>query len=137
MKKTGFKRERIFMNKEAIISKKAPEPIGPYSQAIKANGFIFVSGCIPVTPDTNTVVKETKEATRLVFSNLSSILEAAGSDLSKLVKVTVFLSDMSIFQEVNQVYSEIVKEPFPARTTVAVKELPRSVCIEVDAIAVL
>lgn len=96
-----------------------------------------MSGCIPVTPDTNTVVKETKEATRLVFSNLSNILEASGSDLSKLVKVTVFLSDMSIFQEVNQVYSEIVKKPFPARTTVAVKELPRSVCIEVDAIAVL
>lgn len=125
------------MNKEAIISKKAPEPIGPYSQAIKANGFIFVSGCIPLVPGTNEEVKDVKEATRLVFSNLRNILEAGGSDLSKLVKVTVFLSDMSIFQEVNQVYSEIVKEPFPARTTVAVKELPRSVCIEIDAIAII
>jgi 2-iminobutanoate/2-iminopropanoate deaminase len=123
------------MKKQIINTKKAPEPIGPYSQAIKANGFIFVSGCIPVMPDTNTVVTDIKEAAKLVFSNLKNILEAGGSDMSKLVKTTIFLSDVSSFQEVNQIYSEYVKEPFPARTTVAVKELPRSVRLEVDAIA--
>jgi 2-iminobutanoate/2-iminopropanoate deaminase len=123
------------MKKQIINTKKAPEPVGPYSQAIKANGFIFVSGCIPVTPDTNTVVTDVKEAAKLVFSNLKNILEAGGSDLTKLVKTTIFLSDNSMFKEVNQIYSEFVKEPFPARTTVAVKELPRLVCLEVDAIA--
>jgi 2-iminobutanoate/2-iminopropanoate deaminase len=123
------------MKKQIINTKKAPEPIGPYSQAIKANGFIFVSGCIPVMPDTNTVATDIKEAAKLVFSNLKNILEAGGSDMSKLVKTTIFLSDISMFKEVNQIYSEFVKEPFPARTTVAVKELPRSVCLEVDAIA--
>jgi 2-iminobutanoate/2-iminopropanoate deaminase len=123
------------MKKEIIRTKNAPATIGPYSQAVKANGFIFVSGCIPLTPDTNEIVSDLKQATGLVFSNLKNILEAGGSDLSKLVKVTIFLSDMSVFQEVNKIYSGFVTEPFPARTTVAVKELPRSVCIEVDAIA--
>lgn len=123
------------METEIINTKNAPAPIGPYSQAVKANGFIFVSGCIPIEPDTNKIISDVKQAAKVVFSNLKNILEAGGSDLSKLVKITIFLSDMAGFQEVNQVYSTFVKEPFPARTTVSVKELPKSVCLEVDAIA--
>ncbi|MFH0976722.1 MAG: Rid family detoxifying hydrolase [Spirochaetota bacterium] len=123
------------MKKEIINTNNAPAPVGPYSQAVKANGFIFVSGCIPLTPDTNEIVSDVKEAARLVFSNLKNILEAGGSDFSKVVKVTIFLSDMSMFQEVNKIYSEFAVEPFPARSTIAVKELPGSVCIEADAIA--
>lgn len=123
------------MKPKIINTKNAPAPIGPYSQAVKANGFIFVSGCIPIKTDTNELVSDLKEASKLVFSNLKNILEAGGSDMSKIVKTTIYLSDMSYFQEVNQIYSMFVKEPYPARTTVAVKELPRSACLEVDAIA--
>jgi 2-iminobutanoate/2-iminopropanoate deaminase len=123
------------MKKQTIKIKNAPDPVGPYSQAVKANGFIFVSGCIPMKPDTNEIVTDMKEAAKLVFLNLKNILEAGGSDLSKLVKVTIFLTNIAEFPVVNQIYSDLIKEPFPARTTVAVKELPRSVCLEVDAIA--
>ncbi len=125
------------MKPEIINTKNAPAPIGPYSQAVKANGFIFVSGCIPVKPDTNELVGDIKEASKLVFLNLKNILEAGGSNMSKIVKTTIYLSDMSHFQEVNLVYSTFVKEPYPARTTVAVKELPKSACLEVDAIALV
>jgi 2-iminobutanoate/2-iminopropanoate deaminase len=123
------------MKREIINTKNAPAPIGPYSQAVKANGFIFVSGCIPIKPDTNELVSNVKEASKTVFTNLKNILEAGGSDIGKMVKITIFLSDIADFQEVNQIYSTFVKEPFPARTTVAVKDLPKSVCLEVDAIA--
>jgi 2-iminobutanoate/2-iminopropanoate deaminase len=125
------------MKREIINTKNAPAPIGPYSQAVKANGFIFVSGCIPIKPDTNELVSDVKEASKTVFTNLNNILEAGGSDIGNIVKITIFLSDMANFQEVNQIYSTFVKEPFPARTTVAVKDLPRSVCLEVDAIAIV
>ena len=129
-----FKKEYL-MDRHIIKTNKAPEPIGPYSQAVKANGFIFVSGCIPVKPQTNEVVGEIKEASKLVFTNLKNILEAGSSGMDKIVKVTIYLTDIASFQEVNQIYSEFVKDPYPARSTVAVKELPRSVCLEVDAIA--
>ena len=124
------------MDSQIIKTNNAPEPIGPYSQAVKSNGFIFVSGCIPVKPDTNEVAGDIKEAARLVFTNLKNILEAGGSGMDQIVKVTIYLTDIASFQEVNQIYSEFVKKPYPARTAVAVKELPRSVCLEVDATAI-
>jgi 2-iminobutanoate/2-iminopropanoate deaminase len=125
------------MKPEIIDTKNAPAPIGPYSQAVKANGFIFVSGCIPIKPETNEIVTEVKEAAKAAFTNLKHILEAGGSGMDRIVKTTIYLSDMSYFQEVNQIYSIFVKEPYPARTTVAVKELPKSSCLEVDAIALV
>ncbi len=109
---------------------------GPYSQAIKANGFIFVSGCIPQNPQTHQIIKgNIKEATKLALTNLESVLKAGNSELTKIVKVNIYLSDMSLYHDVNQVYEEVIETPFPARTTVAVKDLPMSVDLEIEAIA--
>lgn len=123
--------------KKAILTKKAPEPIGPYSQAIQANGFVFCSGQIPLDPSTGQVpVTDIEGQTRRVLDNLKMVLEAAGCTLGDVVKTTIFLKSMSDFPKVNQVYAGYFKEVPPARSTVEVARLPRDVLVEIEAIAV-
>lgn len=126
------------MKKEAITTDKAPKAIGPYSQAVKVNGFIFVSGQIPIDPHTDEVTKgDIIEQTRHVLKNISSILVAAGSSLGDVVKTTVYLKDLSKFGEMNHIYGEFFTAPYPARATVEVSNLPKGVEVEIDAVAVL
>ncbi len=123
--------------KEAVFTERAPRPIGPYSQAIIAGDLIFVSGQIPIDPSTGRIVSDDfKEQVRRALENVKAILEAGGSSLDDVVKVTVYLKDPSKFQDFNQVYSEYFKGSFPARTTVFVNDLPAGAQIEVDVIAV-
>lgn len=122
--------------KEEILTKEAPEPIGPYSQAIRTRNLIFLSGVIPIDPETGKVIKgDITHATEQVFKNASAILKTAGASLENVVKVTVFLKDLKNFEEMNEVYSKWFKRPYPARTTVQVAALPKEVDIEVDFIA--
>ncbi|MGC9112483.1 RidA family protein [Acidilobus sp.] len=123
--------------KEAVFTERAPRPIGPYSQAIIAGDLIFVSGQIPIDPSTGRIVSDDfKEQVRRALENVKAILEAGGSSLDDVVKVTVYLKDPSRFQDFNQIYSEYFKGSFPARTTVFVNDLPAGAQIEVDVIAV-
>lgn len=122
---------------KAIHTDNAPKAIGPYSQAIEANGFIFASGQLPIDPATGKFAEGgIKEQTRQSLTNAQNILKAAGIDLSHVVKTTVFLSDMANFGAMNEVYAEFFKEPFPARSAVAVKTLPKEALVEVECIAV-
>lgn len=115
----------------------APAAIGPYSQAIEAGGFVFASGQIPIDPATGEFVAGgIKEQTRQSLTNAQNIMKAAGIDLSHVVKTTVFLSDMDNFAAMNEVYATFFKEPFPARSAVAVKDLPKGALVEVECIAV-
>ena len=121
---------------KAIQTNNAPAAIGPYSQAIEVNGFIFASGQIPIDPATGEFVKGgIKEQTRQSLLNAKSILIAAGTDLNHVVKTTVFLSDMANFTAMNEVYSTFFEQPFPARSAVAVKDLPKGVLVEVEVLA--
>lgn len=123
--------------KEVVHTKSAPEPIGPYSQAVKVGGMLFVSGQIPVDPRTGDVVKgDIKEQTRRVLENIKAILEAAGYGLSDVAMAFVFLSDMSLFGQFNEVYAEYFKDKPPARVTVQAARLPRDVLVEIAVIAV-
>lgn len=125
------------MAKQVINTKNAPAPIGPYNQAIKANGFLFVSGQIPINPTTNELVQGTViDEAEQVMANLKSVLAEAGLNFSHIVKTSIFLSDMSFFAQVNEVYAKYVPEPYPARDTVAVKTLPKNVNVEIAVIAV-
>lgn len=118
---------------KAIQTNNAPAGIGPYSQAIEVNGFIFASGQIPIDPATGEFVKGgIKEQTRQSLLNAKSILIAAGTDLNRVVKTTVFLSDMANFTAMNEVYSTFFEQPFPARSAVAVKDLPKGALVEVE-----
>ena len=122
--------------REIIETGNAPAPVGPYSQAVRANGWIFVSGQIPLIPGSGAVVPgDIVDQTRQVMKNLAAILQAAGSGLSRVVKTTVFLADLDQFARFNQVYEEFLGEAKPARSTVQVSELPKGVLLEVDAIA--
>ena len=122
---------------DVISTEKAPQALGPYSQAIRANGFIFCSGQIPIDPDAGTVVATTaEEQARQAITNLRNVLEAAGSGLDKVVKTTVFLGDMNDFAAVNGVYAELFGETKPARSCVQAARLPKDVKIEIEAIAV-
>ena len=122
--------------REIIRTTGAPEPIGPYSQAIRANGFVFVSGQIPVEPGTGQVSDGgIAGQTRRVMENLGAVLEAAGSGLDRVVKTTVYLSNLDDFSVFNQVYGEYFGEAKPARATVEVARLPKGVLVEVEAVA--
>ena len=124
--------------REIIETSAAPSPIGPYSQAIRSNGFIFVSGQIPVRPDTGIVEgNDIESQTRQVMQNLDAILKAAGSGLDKVVKTTVFLSNLDDFSRFNRIYEEYFREAKPARATVQVARLPREVLLEIEAIAIV
>lgn len=126
------------MSKQIIESKKVPAPIGPYSQAVIANGFLFASGQVAFDPTTGELVlSDIAAETKQVMENIKSILEAAGLTFSHVVKTTIFLSDMSLFTQVNEVYGAYFSNDFPARETVAVKTLPRNVNIEISITAVV
>jgi 2-iminobutanoate/2-iminopropanoate deaminase len=121
---------------ERIQTPNAPAPIGPYAQAIRANGFIFVSGQIPIDPQSNAVIRGDIEfQTRQVLKNLSAILEAAGSGLRGVVMTTIYMANLDDFPRFNQVYSEFFGEVQPARATVQVDRLPKEVLVEIAAIA--
>jgi 2-iminobutanoate/2-iminopropanoate deaminase len=122
--------------REVISTPDAPQAIGPYSQAIRANGFIFVSGQIPVDPATQQIVEGgVAQQTERVISNLEAILKAAGSGLDKVVRTGVFLKDMGEFTAMNDVYERFFPFAAPARSTVEVARLPKDVRVEIDAIA--
>ncbi|MFL9481629.1 RidA family protein [Chitinophagaceae bacterium LWZ2-11] len=125
------------MSKTVINTANAPAPIGPYSQAIKANGFVFISGQVPMDPATGTVITGSiKEETAQVMKNIEAILKEAGISFDHIVKTTIFLSDMSLFADVNEVYGKSFHAAPPARETVAVKGLPRGVNVEISVTAV-
>lgn len=122
--------------KEIIYTDGAPKPIGPYNQAVKANGFIFVSGQIPLDPQTGELITgDIQKATSVVLTSIKNILEAAGSSLDKVVKVNVYLSDMNHFTQMNEVYSRFFTRDFPARAAVQVARLPKDVEVEIECIA--
>jgi 2-iminobutanoate/2-iminopropanoate deaminase len=122
--------------KEIIATMSAPKAIGPYSQAIRANGFVFVSGQIPIDPATNELISgDISQQTARVLDNLKAILEAAGSSLDRAVKVGVFLKDMGEFAGMNAVYSKYFPSDPPARATVEVARLPKDVRVEIDVVA--
>src|SRR6204780_1248284 len=122
--------------REVVSTKDAPQAIGPYSQATKANGFVFTSGQIAIDPSTQQVITgDIAAQTERVLRNLSEILEAAGSGLGKVVRATVFLKNMSEFAAVNQVYGKYFSSAPPARSTVEVARLPKDVLGEIDVIA--
>jgi 2-iminobutanoate/2-iminopropanoate deaminase len=121
---------------KALHTDLAPAAIGPYSQAIEVNGFIFASGQLPIDPATGEFAEGgVKEQTRQSLTNALRILESAGVDLSHVVKTTVFLADMADFAAMNEVYSSFFKAPFPARSAVAVKALPKGALVEIECIA--
>jgi 2-iminobutanoate/2-iminopropanoate deaminase len=123
--------------REIISTKDAPQAIGPYSQAVRANGFVFASGQIALDPTTQQVVPgDVAAQTDRVLRNLSEILEAAGSGLGKVVRSTVFLKNMNDFAAMNQVYGKYFSSAPPARSTVEVARLPKDVLVEIDVIAI-
>ncbi|MBI4746122.1 MAG: RidA family protein [Deltaproteobacteria bacterium] len=125
------------MQKEIINTDRAPKAIGPYSQAIRAGGFICVSGQIPLYPDSGEVVTGGIELqTDMVLRNLSAILESAGSSMEDVVKTTVYLTDMTDFSKFNECYARFFTGNKPARATVEASRLPRDVRVEIDAVAV-
>ena len=125
------------MSRQIINTPGAPAPIGPYNQSVKAGGFLFISGHIAMDPETGNIISESIQAeTHQVMKNLNAILEAAGLDFSAVVKTTIFLTDMSLFAAVNEVYAGYFSSDHPARETVAVKGLPRGVNVEISMIAV-
>jgi 2-iminobutanoate/2-iminopropanoate deaminase len=122
--------------RKAILTDKAPEPIGPYSQAIRYGNLVFASGQIPIDPATgNLVTGDIVKETEQVFANIAAVLAAAGSSLERTVKTTVFLTDMGLFAKVNEVYARHFREPFPARSTVQVAALPKGVSVEIEVLA--
>jgi 2-iminobutanoate/2-iminopropanoate deaminase len=124
--------------KEAISTSDAPKAIGPYSQAIRSNGFVFTSGQVAIDPATQQVISgDIAAQTDRVLKNLSNILNAAGSGLEKVVRTTVFLKNMNDFMAMNEVYGLHFTENPPARSTVEVSRLPKDVLVEIDAIAIL
>ena len=120
---------------EIIATTNAPQAIGPYSQAIVSGNLIFTSGQIALQSDGSFLEGDVTVQTRQVLRNLSAVLEAGGSNLSNVIKTTIFLADMEDFQKVNSVYGEFFNEHKPARSTVAVKALPRNALVEIEAIA--
>ena len=121
---------------KALHSDNAPQAVGPYSQAIEANGFVFASVQLPSDPATNAFAEGVvKEQTRQSLTNAQQVLKAAGLDLSHVIKTTVYLSDMADFAAMNEVYAEFFNKPYPARSAVAVKTLPKNALVEVECIA--
>ena len=125
------------MSKTIIETASAPAPIGPYSQAVKAGNMLFISGQVAINPATGNVeATDVQGEAHQVMKNLGAILQAAGMDFSQVVKTTIFLSDMSLFATVNEVYAQYLQGGYPARETVAVKGLPKNVNVEISMIAV-
>ncbi len=126
------------MAKIIISTDRAPSAIGAYSQAVRVENTVYISGQIPLDPDTMEVVEGDFSAqTRRVFENFKAICEAAGGDLSQVVKMSIFLTDLSNFAQVNEVMAEFMPEPFPARAAVEVSALPKGVTVEIEGVLVL
>lgn len=126
------------MDRKVIKTDRAPAAIGPYSQAVQAGELVFVSGQIPLDPESGEVVSgDVRSQTRQALNNLSAVLQAAGSSLEKVVKTTIFITNMDEFSLVNEVYGEFFENRPPARSCVQVCRLPRDVAVEVEAIAVI
>jgi len=125
------------MKNQIINTSKAPQPIGAYNQAIISNGFVFTAGQVPIDPETGNLIEGNfKERVRRVLMNLKSILEEAGTNLSNVVKFTVFLTDISNYTEVNEVFNEFIRDSeAPARSLIEVSSLPAGADIEIDCIA--
>lgn len=122
--------------KKQVSTTKAPAAIGPYSQAIDLGNIVFISGQIPVNPETGEIPEGIAAQTAQSIANIKAILAEAGLTISDVVKTTVFLADMSLFVPMNEVYAQNFTNPFPARSAVAVKELPKQVLVEIETIAV-
>ena len=123
--------------KKVIATDKAPAAIGPYSQAIEVNGMVYTSGIIPVDPATGNIPEGSVAQAEQAFLNMKNLLEAAGTDISQVVKTTVFIKDMNDFGKINDIYKEFFTSDFPARSCVEVARLPKDVLIEIEAIAVV
>lgn len=124
-------------NKAHIYTENAPAAIGPYSQAVKVHQTVYLSGQIPLDPKTMELVEgDIQKQARQVFANLRAVCEASGSDLSGIVKLNIYLTDLSHFAAVNEVMAELFQEPYPARAAIGVKELPKGAEVEMDAIVV-
>ena len=133
-----FSQEPIEMKKEIISTENAPKAIGPYSQAVKAGNFMFISGQIPLDPKTGDLVSESiEDQAKQVLNNIKSICKAAGYSLDDIVKISIFLTDLGNFATVNEVMKEYFAEPYPARATVEVSGLPLGVNIEIEAIVLI
>ena len=123
--------------REAVSTPAAPAAIGPYSQAIKAGGLLFVSGQIPIDPATGTMIDgDIAAQTHRVFQNIAAILKAGGSSLDKVVKTTVFLTNLDHFADMNEVYASTFHPPYPARSTVEIGPLPKGMLIQIECVAV-
>ena len=132
------KNEAVITVKERIQTNRAPQAIGPYSQAVKANGLVFVSGQIPIDPKTGQFIAGgIAEQTEQVMKNLAALLEAAGSGLDCVMKTTVFMADMEEFAVMNEIYGRFFTDDPPARATVQAARLPRDARVEIEAIALV
>lgn len=126
------------MSKEIISTEHAPQAIGTYSQAVKVNGTLYLSGQIPLVPETMALVEGDMETQiRRVFDNLTAVCQAAGGDLNNIVKLNIFLTDLGHFALVNQIMAEYFQQPYPARAAIGVASLPKGAQVEMDGIAVL
>ncbi len=121
--------------KKAVTTPKAPTPVGPYSQAVKAGEFLFISGVLGINMINNTLGKTVAEQTRFCLENMTEILKEAGGNMDDIVKTTILLSDMKDFAEINKVYAGFFKEPYPARAAYQVAELPLKAMVEIEAVA--
>lgn len=123
-------------NRQAFSTEKAPKAIGPYSQAVLANGFLFVSGQLPINPETGKIIdSDITTRTAQVLNNISAILASAGGTMANVIKVNLFLTDMNDFQAVNEIYAEHFQSPYPARSAIQVAALPLGANIEAEVIA--
>ncbi|HZW82031.1 MAG TPA: RidA family protein [Candidatus Deferrimicrobium sp.] len=123
--------------KQTVVTNKAPKAIGPYSQGVKIANLVFASGQLPINPETGKMAEGIEAQAHQSLKNLCAILEEAGSDISKVVKTTIFLKDLNDFQTVNSVYANFFPGDFPARSTVQVARLPLDAGVEIEAIATL
>ena len=124
--------------RDIVTTDRGPKPIGPYSQAVKANGFLYLSGQVALDPKTNEMTgADIRQQTERVFENIKGILEAAGSNLHHVIKTTVFLKDMNEFPQMNEVYGRYFTAAPPARSTVQVSRLPKDALVEIEVIAVI
>ena len=121
--------------KKVIATDKAPAAIGPYSQAIEVNGMVYTSGIIPVDPATGNIPEGSVAQAEQAFLNMKNLLEAAGTDISQVVKTTVFIKEMNDIGAINEVYAKYFTEPYPSRSCVEVARLPKDVMLEIEAIA--
>ena len=122
--------------KKVISTQKAPAAIGPYSQAIEVNGMVYTSGVMPVIPETGEIPEGSTEQAKQALTNLSNLLEAAGTSMNNVVKTTVFIKEMNDFAAINEVYATFFEGEFPARSCVEVARLPKDVMLEIEAIAI-